>query len=782
MRRDNFTLSLDLGSELIIDNFAGGGGTSTGLEQAFGRPVDIAINHDPEALAMHAANHPHTTHLCESVWDVDPIKVTGNRPVGLVWLSPDCKHFSKAKGGKPVEKRIRGLAWVTLRWAAKCKPRVIMLENVEEFKTWGPLLIAADGSAKPDPAKKGKTFDSFIRQLRAHGYTVDYREMRGCDHDTPTIRKRFFLVARRDGITIKWPEPTHGAPDSIGVRAGKLRPYRTAAECIDFSLPCPSIFERDRPLAPATLRRIAKGIMRYVVDAADPFIVGQGGPVYGGKPVSANQPFGTLTTENHRAVVLPTIVPVTHQGGDRTESIGEPFRTITGAHRGEKALGVATLVQVGYGEREGQAPRALDIEKPLGTVVGAAAKHALVEAELVPFVMTNTTGHPGAGAYMPVPTITAAGNQALVSALLTGVGGRAGQSRPRGVDEPTATATSKADAALITAVLVDAAHGEVSPSGVKRWGTGAHNVEAPLGTVTASGNKAVATAFLAKHYTGVVGSDLADPIGTVTACDHHSLVTAFLTEHANASTQRVMPADAPLRTMCAQVKGGHFSMVSAHITKFRTGATGSDMNTPLPTITAGPKENPAGAPHALGIVTAHIQRDMGASVGHAADAPLGTVTAGGGGKAALVTSNMIKLRGTSTAAGTDEPLGTVSAGGQHHAEVRSFLLAYYGASETHSLSDPLNTVTSRDRFGLVTIQGQDYQIVDIGLRMLQPRELFRAQGFPDDYIIGDDPAQGLKLTKSAQVRMCGNSVCPPMAKALILANFAHEREIARSVA
>ena len=673
MKRDLFTLSLDLGSELIIDNFAGGGGTSTGLEQAFGRPVDIAINHDPEALAMHAANHPHTTHLCESVWDVDPIKVTGNRPVGLVWLSPDCKHFSKAKGGKPVEKKIRGLAWVTLRWAAKCKPRVIMLENVEEFKTWGPLLIAADGSAKPDPAKKGKTFDSFIRQLRAHGYAVDYREMRGCDHDTPTIRKRFFLVARRDGIAIKWPEPTHGAPDSIGVRAGKLLPYRTAAECIDFSLPCPSIFERDRPLAPATLRRIAKGIMRYVVDAADPFIVGAGGPARAGEPRPAGKPFGTLLARNDSYFCAPTIVPVTHQGGDRTESIGEPFRTITGAHRGEKALGVATLVQVGYGEREGQAPRALDIEKPLGTVVGES-KHALVSA-----------------------------------------------------------------------VLVDAAHGEVSPGGVKRWGTGAHDVEAPLGTVTASGNKAVATAFLAKHYTGVVGSDLADPIGTVTACDHHSLVTAFLTEHANASNQRVMPADEPLRTICAQVKGGHFSMVSAHITKFRTGATGSDMNTPLPTITAGPKENPAGAPHALGIVT----------------------------------SNLVKLRGTSTAAGTDEPLGTVSAGGQHHAEVRSFLLAYYGASETHSLTDPLNTVTSRDRFGLVTIQGQDYQIVDIGLRMLQPRELFRAQGFPDDYIIGDDPAQGLKLTKSAQVRMCGNSVCPPMAKALILANFAHEREIAR---
>ena len=672
MKRDLFSMALDLGNELIIDNFAGGGGTSTGLEQAFGRPVDIAINHDPEALAMHAANHPHTTHLCESVWDVDPIKVTNNRPVGLVWLSPDCKHFSKAKGGKPVEKRIRGLAWVTLRWAAKCKPRVIMLENVEEFKTWGPLLVEADGSAKPDPAKKGKTFDSFIRQLRAHGYTVDYREMRGCDHDTPTIRKRFFLVARRDGIAIKWPEPTHGAPDSIGVRAGKLLPYRTAAECIDFSLPCPSIFERDKPLAPATLRRIAKGIMRYVVDAADPFIVNTANSKTSGRAPNVwetAQPLRTITSAPGFSVVAPTIVPVTHQGGDRTESIGEPFRTITGVHRGEKALGVATLVQVGYGEREGQAPRALDIEKPLGTVVGES-KHA------------------------------------LVSALLTGVGGRAGQSRPRGVDEPTATATSKADAALVTAVLVDAAHGEVSPGGVKRWGTGAHDVEAPLGTVT--------------------------------ACDHHSLVTAFLTEHANASNQRVMPADEPLRTICAQVKGGHFSMVSAH-----------------------------------------IQRDMGASVGHAAGAPLGTVTAGGGGKSALVTSNMIKLRGTSTAAGTDEPLGTVSAGGQHHAEVRAFLLSYYGTDQAPEIDGPLATVTSRDRFGLVTIHGQDYQIVDIGLRMLQPRELFRAQGFPDDYIIGDDPAQGLKLTKSAQVRMCGNSVCPPMAKALILANFAHEREIAR---
>jgi DNA (cytosine-5)-methyltransferase 1 len=680
MKRDRMTMPLDLGSELIIDNFAGGGGTSTGLEAAFGRPVDIAINHDPEALAMHAINHPHTRHLCESVWDVDPIKVTGNQPVGLVWLSPDCKHFSKAKGGKPVEKKIRGLAWVTLRWAAKCKPRVIMLENVEEFKTWGPLLCDADGNWKPDPAKKGKTFESFVRQLRAHGYTVDHRELRASDHATPTIRKRFFLVARRDGLPIIWPKPTHGAPASPGVLAGKLLPHRTAAECIDWSIPCPSIFERKKPLADATLRRIAKGIMRYVVDAANPFIVGQGGPIYAGKPVSVHQPLGTIPTASHRSIVVPSIVPVTHQGGDRSESIHEPFRTITGAHRGEKALAATTLVQVGYGEREGQAPRALDIAKPLGTVVAGSSKAALVTAFLNEHA--NASNQRVMAADEPLRTICAqvkGGHFSMVAASLVGVGGRAGDSRPRGADEPTAT-------------------------------------------ITAKGDTAVATAFLAKHYTGVIGSDLEHPIGTVTAQDHHSLVTA-------------------------------------HITKFRTGSVGSDINEPVPTITAGPKDNPAGAPHALGIVT----------------------------------SNMVKLRGTSNAAGTDEPLHTISAQGQHHAEVRAFLVKYYGSDQDPRLEEPMHTVTSKDRFGLVTIQGQDYEIVDIGLRMLAPPELYRAQGFPADYIINEIPDPKLlfvdgqqttewpltlpriALTKSAQVRMCGNSVCPPLSEALIRANFMHER-------
>jgi DNA (cytosine-5)-methyltransferase 1 len=753
---------LDLGHELIIDNFAGGGGTSTGLEAAFGRPVDIAINHDPEALAMHAINHPHTKHLCESVWDVDPIKVTNNQPVALVWLSPDCKHFSKAKGGTPVSKNIRGLAWVTLRWAAKCKPRVIMLENVEEFKTWGPLMLDAEGNWRPDPAKKGKTFESFLRQLRGHGYTVDYRELRASDYNTPTIRKRFFLVARRDGLPIQWPEATNAAPTSQAVVAGKLAPWRTAAECIDWSIPCPSIFERKRPLADATMRRIAKGIMRYVVDAAQPFIVGQGGPIYSGKPVSADQPFGTMTTENHRAVVVPSIVPVTHQGADRSESVHEPFRTITGAQRGEKALATATMVQVGYGERAAryrcgacgedfedkhatgagglapaecpacgeearitlisapQQPRALDIEKPMGTVVAGAGKAALVTAFLNEHA--NSSNQRTMPADEPLRTICAqvkGGHFSAVSATLVGVGGRAGDSRPRSADEPAATVTAKGDTALVTAHIQRDMGMSVG-----------HPADVPMGTVMPGG-------------------------------------------------------------------GGKSALVTAHITKFRTGATGSDMNEPIPTITAGPKENPAGAPHALGIVTAHIEamysQKGDESRGQDAREPIKTVTASA--RHAVMTSSLVKLRGTSSTAGMDEPLHTVSAGGQHHTEVRAFLVKYYGTDQDPRLEEPLHTVTTKDRYGLVTIQGVDYQIVDIGLRMLEPAELYRAQGFPADYVIKEIPdpellfkdghqADGdplllprVALTKSAQVRMCGNSVCPPLSEALIRANFTHEREM-----
>jgi DNA (cytosine-5)-methyltransferase 1 len=551
MKCDTFTLHLTFPGELIIDNFAGGGGASTGIERAFGRPVDIAINHNAEALAMHAANHPHTVHYCESVWDIDPIAVTKNQPVGLVWLSPDCKHFSKAKGGKPVDNKIRGLAWVALRWASKCKPRVIMLENVEEFKTWGPLQVDPEGNARPDPSRKGETFRSFVRQLEGQGYTVDWRELRACDYGAPTIRKRFFMVARRDGLPIAWPGPTHGKPGSPEVIAGVLQPWRTAAECIDWSIPCPSIFDRKKPLADATLRRIAKGIFRYVVDTDKPFIITN---TTGHPGATTDEPLRTVTTGGHHALVVPT------------------------------------LVQTGYGEREGQAPRALDIGAPIGTLVGTQ-KHALVSA------------------------------------------------------------------------------------------------------------------FLAKHYTGVVGSDMDDPVGTVTSVDHHSLVTANLVHMGHGEGQ-----------------GG-------------------------------------GKRYSHGI--------------RSIAEPLNTVTATGM-PAALVTSHIVKLRGDNIGQTVDEPLHTISAQGTHHAEVRAFLLSYYGTDQAPNINGPLATATTRARFGLVTISGQDYQIVDIGLRMLTPRELFLAQGFPADYVIGDDASQSLTLTKTAQVRMCGNSVCPPLSEALVRANFAHE--------
>ena len=380
-------LALPFPGELIIDNFAGGGGTSTGLEAAFGRPVDIAINHDPEALAMHALNHPYTKHLCESVWDIDPIEVTGNRPVGLVWLSPDCKHFSKAKGGTPVSKHIRGLAWVGMRWVALTKPRVLMLENVEEFQTWGPVIVGADGNLYPDPAKNGKTFESFVRQLRQHGYKVDWRALRACDNGAPTIRKRLFLVARRDGLPIIWPEATHGEPTSREVLAGMLAPHRTAAECIDFGLPATSIFDRPKPLAANTRRRVAKGLWRHVLSSARPFIV----------------------TANKHALVAAHLAHLTHHGDRAGTTPAEPLPTVTGANRGEQALVVANLIDMGHGEscstgakRWSSGVRSL--ETPLNSVT----------AYLVQYY---SEGGQDSGCAKPMPTVTTKARMGLVQSV-----------------------------------------------------------------------------------------------------------------------------------------------------------------------------------------------------------------------------------------------------------------------------------------------------------------------------------------------------------------------------
>jgi DNA (cytosine-5)-methyltransferase 1 len=491
-----------IGDALFVDLFAGGGGASSGVARAIGRDPDIAVNHDPAAIAMHAANHSSTRHFCESVFKVEPREVCGGRPVWGLWASPDCTHHSKAKGGKPRKKKIRGLAWVVVRWAREVRPQVIFLENVEEFADWGPL----GPDDRPDKARRGKTFRAWVRKLESYGYEVEHRILVAADYGAPTTRRRLFLIARRDGQPIRWPEPTHGK--------GRSRPWRTAAEVIDWSLPCPSIFERRKPLAEATLRRIALGVVRYVIAAKRPFIV-----------------------------------PVTHPRDSRVHSIDEPVRTVTAANRGELALVAPTLVQTGYGERPGQTPRVPGLDKPLGTVVACGAKHA------------------------------------LVAALLT------------------------------------------------------------------------------KHYGGVVGHGVERPIGTITTQDHHALTVA-------------------------------------HLTKFY---------------------------------------------------------------------------GTSTGAPVDAPLPTVTAEGQHLAEVRAFLVKYYGTGTARPLDRPLDTITARDRFGLVTVDGDDYAIADIGMRMLSPRELFRAQGFDDDYII--DPAfmrrDGVSraLTKTEQIAKAGNSVPPNVAEALVRANL-----------
>lgn len=469
-----------INGELIVDNFAGGGGASTGIEMATGYSVDIAINHDPEAIKMHKANHPNTKHYCENVWAVDPVKACNGHPVALAWFSPDCKHFSKAKGGKPKDKFIRGLAWVACRWAGLVRPRVIMLENVEEFKTWGPL----GRRHHPIKAKQGETFQKFVQQLTDLGYEVQFRELIAADYGAPTMRKRFFMIARCDGKPIVWPEPTHAPADSEEVKAGLKKPYVGAYTQLDFSLPCPSIFDTSeeikekygiravRPLAQKTMDRIARGFIKFVLNNPKPFII-----------------------------------QCNHGGERRPNDIREPMPTITGKH--------------GYG---------------------------IVEPTLAPYMGTNTTNHPGGNCKDPIHTITTGNQQCLISPTLIQMNNH---------------------------------------------------------------------------------------------CD------------------------------------------------------GRDIKEPIPTITAGDG---------------------------------------------------------------------------HFGEVRAFLIKYYGQGTGQNIKEPLDTVTSRDRFGLVTIEGVDYQIVDIGLRMLEPKELYGCQGFPDDYIIDHDYT-GKTYPRSEQVRRCGNAVCPPIPAALVRANL-----------
>ncbi|MEB2410995.1 DNA cytosine methyltransferase [Enterobacter asburiae] len=643
--------------EIIVDNFAGGGGASTGIELATGRSVDIAINHDPNAVAMHTTNHPDTLHYCESVYEVRPKIATAGRPVGLAWFSPDCRHFSKAKGAKPVEKAIRGLAWIVIRWALDVSPRVMMLENVEEFKTWGPLLA---GEMRPDPERAGETFEAFIGMLSTGvpadhpalmecceflqlspdseqvqqlvtglGYDVDYRELRACDYGAPTIRKRFFMVMRRDGQPIIWPEVTHGDPKSPAVQAGKLAPWRTAAECIDWSIAAPSIFGRKKPLAENTLKRIARGIQRFVLDNPAPFIV------------KCNH---TSTRSKYDCF--------------RGQSLEEPLQTITKTHGYAIAVPHLTKFRTGATGQE--------VTEPVPTITAGTSKrpggngHALgmVEAALTPFVSRQFGASVGHRADEPSATITAGGggkSQLVVPTLIQmGYGERPGQ-EPR--------------------VL---------------------QLDNPLGTVTAGGNKfATVSAFLAKHYGGNYtgpGVGLDEPAHSVTTVDHHAVV-------------------------------------AAHLMVNNTGHPGGEVNMPTHTITTGNH--------------------------HAA-----------------VTSHLVKLRGTCRdGQRTDAPMPTITAGGTHVGEVKTLLAVdAYDEKRAEEALKFLREYCGPDSSGLVTFDGVVYRIVDIGMRMLQPHELYRAQGFPEWYIIDRD-YRGVKYAKDKQVARCGNAVPPPFAEALVRANL-----------
>ncbi|MFO3904140.1 DNA cytosine methyltransferase [Enterobacter hormaechei] len=482
--------------EIIVDNFAGGGGASTGIELAIGRSVDIAINHDPNAVAMHTTNHPDTLHYCESVFDVNPLVATAGRPVGLAWFSPDCRHFSKAKGSKPVEKEIRGLAWIVIRWALAVRPRVMMLENVEEFKTWGPLIVSADGGQRPDPDRVGETFEAFCGMLSGGipaghpallecceflgidaygvqaqqlvtglGYAVDHRELRACDFGAPTIRKRFFMVMRCDGVPVTWPAPTHGDPKTPAVQGGKLEPWRTAAECIDWSFPAQSVFDRKKPLAENTLKRIARGIQRFVIDSASPFIVKCNHTTTKGKydcfrGQALAEPLQTITKTHGYAIAVPhptkfrtgaTGLPVTEpvptvtagtsaRPGGNGHALGiveaelapliarqfgasighradEPSATITAGGGGKSQLVSTTLIQMGYGERPGQEPRVPGLHKPLGTVVAGGGKFGLVAANLVKHFGGNYRGA-GVALNEPAHTVTTTDHHGLVTSHL----------------------------------------------------------------------------------------------------------------------------------------------------------------------------------------------------------------------------------------------------------------------------------------------------------------------------------------------------------------------------
>ncbi|WXF89160.1 DNA cytosine methyltransferase [Pseudomonas syringae pv. atrofaciens] len=672
--------------EIVVDFFCGGGGAGTGLEMGLGRTVSVAKNHSPAAISMHTVNHPGAKHFTTDVFDGDPDTECGGKAVGWFHMSPDCTHHSQAAGGQPRKREIRNLSWIGLKWAGKKKPRVISLENVKQILQWGPLVakrckstgrvvklgggIAEHGEVVPvdqqflvpDPARRGQTWAVFVAELERLGYAVEWRVIRACDFGAPTSRERLFMIARCDGQPIVWPEPTHAKSPAKG-----QKPWRTAAECIDFTDLGKSIFGRKKDLAPATLRRVAKGMKKFVIDNPAPFII----PIanWSGETVqSANEPLRTVTSYPKGgafSVVSPIIAPATHQGSDRINDPLEPLPTVTCANRGELTLISPTLIQSGYGEREGQQPRVPGIDQPLGTVVAGGVKHA------------------------------------LTSSILVGAGGPVYAGKPIAADQRVGTLMTQNHRAVATAFMAQMNGGFNT--------THAKGADEPMTTITNTGSQQqLVTATLITNTTGHGPTNLESPVPTLTTGQHHALVAANLVH---------------LRGNC----------------------DARDVNDPLHTISSGGQHH--------GLVTAFMERQFGASVGQPLDEPAPTVTAGGGGKSSVVSLRL----------SPEHEEGAL--------RVAAFLISYYGTENVSGAGEPAPTITTKDRLALVTVmvKGTPYVIVDICLRMLKPSELYKAQGFPADYVITHG-ADGKPFTKTQQVHMCGNSVSPPPMAALARAN------------
>ena len=644
--------------EIIVDNFAGGGGASTGIEFATGRVVSIAINHDPDAILMHRTNHPNTEHYQASVWDVDPVEICHGRPVGLAWFSPDCKHFSKAKGKALVDKKIRGLAWIVLRWAAKVRPRVIMLENVEEFQTWGPVR-----RGKPIKSKAGQTFRKWISQLKDLGYDIEHRELVAADYGAPTSRKRFVLVARCDGVTIKFPERTHAPADHPDVISGKLKPWRSAAEIIDWTLPTYSIFDSKediaekygvkaiRPLADNTMRRIIRGVDKFTLKSGKPFIV-----------------------------------------------------------------------PVGYGERKGQAPRVHDIDAPLPTVV-STVKANVCQPVVAPYIVTNNAGNAPHDIREPLPTVTTGGRHLYCETKMAAFTfSNTGESTGKDASEPIGSIRTAGGQWLATPFIAQA-----------KFGNDAQSIEKPLTTITSVGAHEVITPFISKFYGGVVGEQATEPLPTVTSIDHNALVSPCLIQYHSEQSSREVRGQKVTDPLMTIDSSGRYGIAAAHLTQYFKGDHYHSPEQPLHTVTTMIRE---------GITLSHIAEFKGQDKGQAADVPLRTITATE--CLGVVTTQVVKYE-----KGTD--LGRWE-------KIRALLNKYCG----YELKE--------DELILLIINGVPYFIYDIGLRMLIPRELYLAMGFPEDYIIDRDYV-GNEYTKTKQVARCGNAVCPPMAEAVVRANM-----------